>query len=440
MSAGGFLRFACLVILPGVCSSCAAPAGKKERAGDWPAWRGERRDGICREKGLLQKWPEGGPKLLWKATGLGAGYSGPAIVGPVLHTMGNRDGQETVLALDTGKRGEIAWRTGIGPADYGDAFPGTRSTPTVDGGRVYALGTTGRLVSLDAKGGGIVWRRSFADDFGGVMPKWGYAESVLVDGDLVICTPGGPEASIAALDKATGRTVWASKLGDRASYSWIIRASACGVDQYVAYTADGVVGVRAADGGLLWRYKEPDHTADWGDVNVMTPVWSGESVFASAGYNTGGGRARIVGSASGLKSGAGGARREPPGLAAEQVWFTEGMANHHGGLVFVNGYLYGATDPGDLRCLDFETGEIKWSTREAGKCSVLYADGMLYCRSAQGQLSLVRAKPDGFELRGRFEQPSRSKEKAWPHLVIADGRLYVRDQDVLLCYDVRAGE
>lgn len=426
MKAGGLVRFACLVMLPGVCSSCTAPAGKKERAGDWPAWRGERRDGICREKGLLQRWPEGGPKLLWKATALGVGYSGPAIVGGTLYTMGNRDGQETVLALNAEKKGELVWQTAIGPADYGDAFPGTRSTPTVDGGRVYALGTTGRLVSLDAKGGGILWRQSFADDFGGVMPKWGYAESVLVDGDLVISTPGGPKGTIVALDKATGRTVWASGLGDRASYSSVIRASAGGVDQYVAYTADGVVGVRAADGGLLWRYGAPDHTADWGDVNVMTPVWSGESVFASAGYATGGGMARITKTAA--------------GLAAEQVWFTKEMANHHGGLVLLDGALYGASDPRDLKCLDYATGEVKWSTREAGKCSVLCADGMLYCRSEEGPISLVRATPDGFEPRGRFDQPDRSKEKAWPHLVIADGRLYVRDQDVLLCYDVRAGE
>lgn len=410
-----FLLSACLMFVPGVRSS---------RAEDWPAWRGARRDGICREKGLLRKWPEGGPRLLWKATGLGVGYSGPAIVGRALYTMGSKNGKETVLTLDVEKKGEPVWETPIGPAEYDGNFPGPRATPTVDGERLYALGATGKLACLDAKTGSVLWQRSYVGDFGGVVPRWGYAESVLIDGDRLLCTPGGPKGSMAALDKKTGKTVWASRFGDKASYSSIVKASTGGVDQYVAFTADGVVGVRAEDGKFLWRYKEPAHSADWGDVNVMTPIWYEGSVFASAGYKTGGGMAKI--------------RRSATGFRAQQVYFTKEMANHHGGLVLVDGALYGCSDPRDLKCLDYKTGEVKWRTREAGKCSVLYADGMLYCRNERGPISLVKAIPGRFELCGQFDQPGRSKAKAWPHLVVANGRLYVRDQDAMLCHDVRA--
>ncbi|MHC4198360.1 MAG: PQQ-binding-like beta-propeller repeat protein [Planctomycetota bacterium] len=413
----GWLLFAL-----GACSSCAVPAPKPDRTEHWPAWRGAGRDGISREKGLLQSWP----KLLWKTTGLGTGYSGPAIVGSELYTMGNKGDKETVLRLDVSRKGESVWETPIGPVEYAGHAPGTRSTPTVDGERVYVLGATGALACLEVTTGKVLWQRSYVDDFGGVVPKWGFAESVLVDGDLVLCTPGGPKGSIAALDKKTGATVWASMLGDKASYSSIIKVSTGGVDQYVAFTFEGVVGVRADGGELLWRYKEPAHTAEWGNVNVMTPIWFEGSVFASANYNVGGGMARITKTATGFK--------------AEQVYFTEEMANHHGGLVLVDGFLYGCSNPRNLKCLEYETGKVRWETQEAGKCSVIYADGMLYCRDEKGPISLVRATPDGFELCGRFNQPDRSKEKAWPHLVVADGRLYVRDQDVLLCYDVRAGK
>ncbi len=398
------------------------------RGADWPQWRGANRDGKSPETGLLQQWPDGGPELVWKARGIGQGYSGPAIVGDSLYTMGNKDGKdgrETVFALDLARQGAIAWSTDLGNAEYKGAFPGPRTTPTVDGKRLYVAGPTGRLVCLDTGSGKIVWQRNYVDDWGGVIPRWGFAESVLIDGDWLACMPGGPKGSVVALDKRTGKEIWASTFGDKASYSSLIKISLCGVAQYVGFSFEGLVGVAVADGKLLWRYEKPGHRADWGNVNVMNPIVFDGGVFGSSGYKTGGGMANVVKTANGFKT--------------EEAWFSEDVIqNHHGGLVLLDGNLYGCSDPKDLKCLDFKTGAVRWETKEVGKCSVLYADGMLYCRDEKGPISLVKAAPDEFELCGRFDQPDRSKEKAWPHLVIADGRMYVRDQDLLLCYDAAA--
>jgi len=415
-------------------------------ADDWPNWRGPKRDAICRETGLLQAWPPEGPKLLWKATGLGAGYSGPAIVATTLYTMGNLDGHEHVLALDT-TTGKRLWARPIGPVEYIGYSPGTRATPTLDGDRLYALGASGRLVCMNRHTGEILWETNLISDFDSQVigvdysesirgrllsvddPKaglrWGFSESVLIDGEKLLCTPGGSEATLAALDKHTGRTLWTSKIDARLGYASMIKATIGGVAQYVQFTADGVVGVDARDGTFLWRYDAPAYTK-YGGINISTPVSSGDSVFAASGYGVGGGLARI--------------EKTSDGFTAREVYFTKDMKNHHGGLIILNGYLYGANDPGILTCIEYETGNVKWQSRKPGKCSILYADGMLYCRDENGTISLVRAAPDRFELEGRFEQPHQSGQKTWPHLVIAHGRMYVRDQDVLLCYDVRAGD
>ncbi|HUT93728.1 MAG TPA: PQQ-binding-like beta-propeller repeat protein [Thermoguttaceae bacterium] len=425
---------------------CLGATTARLAADDWPNWRGPNRDAICRETGLLQAWPPEGPKLLWKATGLGVGYSGPAVVGTTLYTLGNLDGQEHVLALDT-TTGKRLWAEPFGPVEYVGYSPGTRATPTLDGDRLYALGASGRLVAMDRHSGEIRWRTSFLDDFdaqviateyveslrgrlveskeadapGGV--KWGFSESVLIDGDKLLCTPGGTEATLAALDKRTGQVVWASKIDARVGYASIVKATLAGVAQYVQFTADGVVGVDARDGKLLWRYDAPAYPK-FGGINVSTPIASGDTVFAATGYNVGGGLARI--------------EKTREGFAAREVYFTKDMKNHHGGLILLDGYLYGANDPGILTCLEYATGKVMWRSRKPGKCSLLYADGMLYCRDETGPLTLVKATPDGFELHGQFDQPDRSRQKAWPHLVIAHGQMYVRDQDVLLCYDVRS--
>ena len=405
------------------CLSSVLP-GAGAAGADWPNWRGANRDGKCTETGLLDTWPAGGPKLLWQARGLGTGYSGPAVVGNVLYIMGDKDGKATLFALDVGRQGRQIWASPIAAVRYKGFAPGTRCTPTVDGGRLYGLSAGGTLACVDRGSGKGIWSINYVKDFGGIMPRWAFAESVLIDGQRLICTPGGPKGSIVALDKAGGKVVWAARIGDKASYSSIVKAELAGVKQYVAFTAASVVGVRADDGKLLWRYKEPAHYADWGEVNVMTPIVSGGTVFASSGYKTGAGLAKIVKTASGFE--------------ARQEYFTKEMSNHHGGVVLVGGALYGCNDPKFLTCMDHKTGKVLWKSAESGKCSVLYADGMLYCRDETGPVSLVRATSKRYEQAGRFDQPRRSKLKAWPHPVIADGKLYLRDQDILLCYDVGA--
>ena len=405
------------VVLVGIVLTVCPSLGLAE---DWAAWRGPDRNGMCLEKGLLKQWPADGPKLLWKTKGLGEGYSGPAIVDNILYTMGNRDGKEWVLALDASQGGKEVWASAVGTIrNNGGGFPGPRSTPTIDGNRLYTLGVNGDLVCMDMKDGRIVWQHDFVKDFGGAIPQWGYAESVLVDGPWVVCTPGGSKNTIAALTKTTGKLVWGSPVGDPADYSSVIKVMIGKSKQYVNLTKKGVIGVAAKDGRFLWRYDAPASKV----ANVATCIWSDNTVFAASGYGTGGGLVSI----------------EPNGneFNAKEVYFTKEMQNHHGGMILLDGMLYGCSNPSILRCLDYKTGKEKWADRSSGKCSLLYAEGMLYCRDENGPISLVEATPNGFNLKGRFNQPDRSDKNSWPHLVIAGGVMYVRDQDVLLAYDVR---
>lgn len=388
-------------------------------ADDWPCWRGSDRTNVCRETGLLRSWPEAGPPLLWKSESLGEGFASCSVVQDVIYSMGNRDGYELVIALNS-QDGSEKWATPIGAVRHdGAGYPGPRSTPTYDDGHLYALGLNGDLVGLDARDGRLLWRRNLVAELGGQIPTWGFSESVLIDGAWVVCTPGGSQATLAALDKKSGATVWESVVGDGAGYASVISMSPGGASQYVQFTAQGVIGVRSRDGALLWRYNAPAN----GTANIATPIADGSFVFAASGYGTGGGLVQL--------------QLGEQNVTAKEVYFTKNMKNHHGGMVLIDGYLYGSNDPGLLTCLEFKTGKVMWKDRTPGKCSLLYADGQLYARSEEGKLCLVEARPDEFVLAGQFLQPDRSSHPSWPHPVIADGRLYLRDQNVLLCYDVR---
>ena len=392
----------------------AAVVSRPAAGDDWPTLGGSNRDRMCKETGLLKSWPAKGPTLLWKTTGLGDGLAGPAIVGDRLYTMGNADDKEWVLALDVTQAGKRVWASAIGPVRHkGGGYPGPRATPTVDGNRLYTLGIAGDLVAMDTTDGHILWRHDLVKDFGGKIHDQGYSESPLVDGPWVLCTPGMEKNTIVALDKLTGKLVWAAPVGDPAAHASIVKFTAGGVPQYVTFTGQGVIGVRANDGKFLWR---SDHPA----INCMSCITSHETVFFTNEH--GGGLLSI--------------QKTAAGFTAKEVYATKQMKNYHEGVVLVDGKLYGWSDHLGLTCMDYQTGDVRWSERESGRVSVLYADGCLYCRDEGGTISLVEASPSGFHLKGRFEQPDRSHHQAWPHLVIAGGRLYVRDQDVLLCYDV----
>jgi len=402
-----------------LCLAFVSIAIRPAAADDWPAWRGPHRDAICRETGLLQQWPEDGPPLAWKITGLGEGFSTVSIVGNVLYTQGHKDGKQYVMALDANNNGKLIWESDFAPVSFdGKGFPGSRSTPTIDGDRLYTTGISGEVVCMDIKDGRIIWQKDYVKDFGGIMPMWGFAESALVDGPWVIGTPGGEKNTIVALDKTNGNQIWGAVVGDPAAYSSVIKGTIDNVDQYINLTAKGVISVRAKDGTLLWRYNSPASKV----ANIATCIVSGNSVFAASFYGTGGGRVDLT--------------RTGDEFETKEVFLTKKMQNHHGGVILWDGMLYGC-DQDTLTCLDFANGDVKWTDKSTGKCSLLYADGMLYCRDEKGPISLVEATPDGFKLKGRFNQPDRSDKAAWPHMVIANGMLYVRDQDVLLYYDVR---
>ena len=393
-------------------------------AEDWPAWKGPNRNNLCLEKGLPSEWPEAGPPLAWKATGIGEGYSGPAIMGTMLYITGHQDGKQWVFALDVSKNGKQVWATDFGPVRHeGSGYPGTRATPSLDADRLYVLGIAGDLVCLDIKDGRIVWREDLVRDFGGKVPYWGYSESPLIDGPHLICTPGGKENTVLALKKTDGGLVWGSPLGDDVDYSSIVKGQFDQVEQYVNATHQGVIAVEARTGRLLWRYAALAIPEGGPGATISTCIISEDAVFATRAYGFGCARIDI--------------RRVGDQFKAEETFLTKKMQNHYGGVVIVDGMLYGTNNPNLLTCIDSRTGEVKWSDRRPGKCSILYADGMLYCRDERGPITLVEATPAGYREKGRFEQPDISGKNAWPYPVIADGRLYIRDQDLLLCYHLK---
>lgn len=403
-----------------------ASAQLKAAPGDWPAWRGPDRTGLSTETGLLKQWPAGGPKLLWKATGLGDGFSTPAIADGRIYLVGTKGKEEFLRILDL-KDGKQLAETSIGAMAGG--HPGPRSTPTVDGDRVYVISSDGKLVCTDSVNGTVQWKKDLKADFAGKTGSWAYAESPLIDGDVLVCTPGGETATLVALDKKTGTVIWKAPVaglpgGKRrsyatAAYSSVIVAGVGNTRQYIQFLSGGVVGISAKDGKLLWHYDNPAN----GTANCSTPIFHDGAVFAASAYGTGGGLAKIVTEAGG-------------GFRAEQAYFVKPMQNHHGGMVLVGDHIYG-TGANTLLCVEFKTGKIAWQERSVGKGSVAYADGHLYVRSEGGPIALVEATPAGYREKGRFDQPDRSSKRAWAHPVIAGGRLYLRDWDVLLCYDIK---
>jgi outer membrane protein assembly factor BamB len=403
----------------------AAAARLPAAPGDWPGWRGPDRTGVSSETGLLRQWPAGGPKLLWKATGLGAGYSTPAVAGGRIYLLGTRGPEELLIALD-GASGARLWATPVGRMAGG--YPGPRSTPTVTGDLVHVLSSDGKLVCAETGPGHVRWRKDLKADFGGRCGNWAYAESPLVDGEVVVCTPGGDRATLLALDRKTGAVIWRAPVKglsvglrsyNTAAYASAVAADLAGVRQYVQFLSGGVVGLSARDGKLLWHYDRPAN----GTANCASPLCRDDSVFAASAYGAGAGRARIV--------------REGDRFRAEELYVVKALQNQHGGMVLVGDHVYG-TGAEALLCVDFRTGKVVWKDRCVGKGSVACADGRLYVRGEDGPVALVEATPAGYRDRGRFRQPLRSSMKAWPHPVVAGGRLYLRDWDVLLCYDVRA--
>ena len=387
---------------------------------DWPQWHGLNRDNISTETGLLAAWPAGGPPLLWEAANLGGGFAGVAVVAEKVFTSGDFTNGASVLALDA-KTGKQLWQSPLGKIGGGNGYPGPRATPTVDGKFVYALGQYGDLVCLQISDGKVVWRKNLATDFGGkMMSGWGYSESPLVLGDQLLCTPGGASGTVIALDKKTGAVLWrSSELTDAAAYSSLITAKIGGVLQVIVLTGAHVAGLAPATGKLLWSAPREGRTAV-----APTPVCKDDYVFVTSGYGAGCNLFKITHSGAEFK--------------ADEIYATKEIVNHHGGVVLAGSNIYGFSDGKGWVCVDFQTGKSLWESKQLGKGTLLAADGHCYLRSESGgALALIEATPTGWQETGRFVQPHLSGKNTWAHLSISGGKLFVRDQDVLLCYNVK---
>ena len=390
-----------------LCAAAVAQTG-----GEWPQWRGANRDGISKETGLLKQWPEGGPPLVWKASGAGGGYSSFAISKGRLYTMGLRGDREFIIAFDIANGKEV-WATPHGKAFRNDRGDGPRGTPTLDGDRLYALGGAGDLSSLDLKTGKVVWTMNVLSKFGGENIKWGISESPLVIGDKVLVNAGGPGASIVALKKTDGTLIWKSQ-SDEAGYSSAIPVEIGGATQVVFFTGNRALGLDVSDGKLLWEYKRPSNDV----ANVATPVVRANRVFISSDYGTGGGLVEIKADGK-----------------AQEVYFTKEMRNHHATSILIGDHLYGFSSS-ILTAMRFDTGVVAWRDRSVGKGSLTYADGNLYAFSENGVVGLVEADPTAYREKGRFRIQQGSLP-TWTHPVVAGGRLYLRDQDTIYAFDVR---
>jgi outer membrane protein assembly factor BamB len=400
------------------------------RANDWPQWRGPARDGVSAETGLLQEWTAGGPPLLWQIGDAGSGYSTPAVVGERLYLLGNEGLENEYVRAFTVRDGKQVWQTRLGRVgnpDQQPKFPAARSTPTVDGEFLYALGSDGDLACLETATGKIRWQKNLRTDFGGKPGTWAYSESPLVDGDSLVCTPGGAQATMVALNKLTGETRWKLAVpgGEDASYSSAVVVEVDGIRQYVQMLHKGLVGVEARTGRLLWRH---DQTSSRYNANIPTPLVRGNQVY-SAGAGTGGGLVELKAAGDGIE--------------AKPVYFSPKLPTAIGGSVRVGDFFYGTSGP-TMVCVEYATGTVKWEERALGAAALCFADGRLYLNAESGEVALVEPSPEGYRERGRFTppgRPSRSQpmEKGWAYPVVANGKLFLRDHGQLWCYDVRAG-
>jgi hypothetical protein len=392
--------------------------------GAWPCFLGPNRDNQSQETGLLKEWPDGGPPPAWSTptAGLGQGYSNVSVANGTVFTMGTPGNQESVLAIDLVK-GTPKWSVQTGAETFrDDQGNGPRSTPTIDGTYAYALGARGDLVCVDTEKQAVRWHKNLMQDFGSPGVKWGFAESVLIDGSRLICTPGAPGAMMVALNKLDGSPLWkcAAPVGNPPpGYASPLIADVAGTRQYITYTGAGVVGVRASDGVVLWGNNSTANTP----ANCTTPLVIRDYVFVSSAYNGGG---ALIQLASG----------ENGGVQATPIYHTRLMNSHFGGPVCVDGFVYGAS--GDvLTCLNLLRNEVAWQNRSVGKCTLTYAEGNLYVRGENGPVALVEATPEGYHEKGRFTPPTSGNGRAWAYPVVAAGRLFLRDEDGLVCYSLR---
>ena len=383
---------------------------------DWPQWRGKNRDGISSEKGLLKSWPAAGPPVAWRVTGAGEGYSSFSAAHGRLYTMGAREGTEYVMAFDAAS-GRKIWERANGRRFSNDQGDGPRGTPVVDGTQLYTLGASGDLTSLDSATGKVAWTVNILQKFGASNIRWGLSESPLVLGDRVLVNAGGRNASIVALKKTDGSEVWRSG-SDESGYSSAVVQTVGGIPQAIFFTASNVRGVDTRDGRQLWSYSRVSNRT----ANIATPIVRGNRVFVSSDYGTGAALLELTASGNTVN--------------AREVYFTNEMRNHHASSILIGDHLYGFSSA-ILTAMKFDTGEVAWRDRSVGKGSMVFADDRLYLFSERGVAGLAEASPTGYKEHGRFEIKAGASP-TWSHPVVSNGKLYLRDQDTIYAYHIRA--
>lgn len=393
---------------------------------DWNQFRGPKRDNISTDKGLLKKWPTDGPTLAWKSDAVGDGFSSVAIQGDTIVTMGDIGKDGCHLIAVTRSTGKEVWRRKVGESGGGGGYPGPRCTPTIDGSLVYGLGQYGDLVAVSLKDGTVAWQTNLAKEHGGKFGGWGYAESVLVDGDHLVCTPGGTAATMLCLNKTDGKVVWRGiiKEGDPAGYSSIVISNAANVKQYITLFGNSLASFNAKDGTLLWRYGNTSDRFKENTANIPTTLVKGNQLFAVAGYGRGAALLTLSGQAGKIN-------------VKEEYWKPE-LKNKHGGVLQVGDYIYGDfDDSGSIWCANAKTGKIAWKrddkTDGRGSASMTYADGLLYVRYQNGWMTLVDANPAKYNLISSFKVPN-GNGNCWAHPVVVGGKLYLREKDTIWCY------
>ena len=396
----------------------ALPSPAATTEPDWPQWRGPDRNGISKETGLLKSWPATGPKKLWSLKDLGDGYGAVSIKGDRIFLQAGKGSDSTVYSFNR-TDGKTVWNQKLGKTLEQDRGPGPRGTPTIDGDNAFVLTENGELACLKVKDGAAVWSKNILQEYNGKNPHWLLSESPLIDGNKLYITPGGPGAGIVAMDKSNGKTIWTSKdLSDPAGYSSCIAADVGGVRCIATLTGRAGVGVRASDGKLLWRYEQVSNRT----ANIATAIFNDNRIYYTTAYGTGGGLLSLKADGGEVKM--------------QEVYFNKEMMNHHGGVVLVNGYLYGFSNA-ILTCMEFSTGKVMWKDRSVGKGSLTYADGMLYLLGEKYVAGLAEATHEGYKEKGRFEIEDLGLP-SWAHPVVCGGKLYIRNQGILSCYDVKA--